>query len=309
MQKLLVILGPTATGKSDLAVELAELFNGEVISADSRQVYRGLDIGTGKITREEMHGIRHHLLDIADPNDRFTVARWKAAAEEAVSDIAGRGKLPIICGGTGYYISALIEGIEFPEIETDAREQEELESKTAQDLYAELQSLDPRRAASMSKNGERTNRRRLARAILIARKLGAVPALSSDPLSKWKADATGPYDPVIIGLNIPDAELKARIRDRLIRRLDAGMIDEAVRLHENGLSFERMDELGLEYRYLAKLIRGDISRDELIETLSAKIWQYARRQRTWFKRDDRIAWFSPSDRSAIIESARRKLST
>jgi len=309
--KVLVILGPTATGKSDLAVEAALKLNGEVISADSRQVYRGLDIGTGKITREEMKGVRHWLLDVADPHDRFTVAEWKKQAEVAIADIVGRGKLPIICGGTGFYISALIDRIEFPEVETDRDAQKELESMPASELFAMLEKLDPRRASTMTDNGEKTNKRRLARAILIARELGAVPPnvpaigpsggrgiLERDALYLGKVSE--------IGLTIPDDELKARIRARLIKRLDHGMIEEATHLHTPppagaGLSHERMHELGLEYRYLAEFLQGRLDREGLIETLSAKIWQYARRQKTWFKRDPRIHWFSPEEAmSALI---------
>lgn len=286
-QKLVVITGPTATGKSDAAVALAQEIGGEVISADSRQVYTGLDIGTGKITTAEMRGIPHHLLDIADPGDRYTVAQWKEAAEKAIADISARGKIPIICGGTGYYISALIDDLSFPEIEVSPAQQSTLEEEPAEALFAELAQLDPIRAESMTENGERTNRRRLARAILIARALGSVPKQSCTRSPK--------YDLVMIGLRLPDTELKERIHRRLVARLEAGMIKEAERLHSAGLTFERMNELGLEYRYLAEYLENKISCDQLIETLSTKIWHYARRQKTWWRKDTRIVWMSPLD--------------
>jgi len=160
--KILVILGPTAVGKSDLAVELAAKFNGEIISADSRQVYLGLNIGTGKITKKEMHGIPHHLLDIADPHERFTAQEWKVAAQKAIADIYARGKLPIICGGTGFYISSLIDDLGFPDVPADTDEQKELEARSVEELFDELKKLDPVRASTI----DMKNKRRLSRAII-----------------------------------------------------------------------------------------------------------------------------------------------
>lgn len=287
MQKIFVVLGPTASGKSDLAVQLALKHGGEVISADSRQVYRGLDIGTGKITSAEMKGVPHHLLDVADPARRFTAMDWKEMAEKAIEDIISRGKLPIVCGGTGFYISALVDGLGFPDVQADPAEQRDLEARPPEELLAELQRLDPSRAATIDPK----NKRRLARAIIIARALGSVPPVSrSSPR----------YDAIMIGIRLPDDELRRRIHDRLVGRIDAGMIEEARRLHAappegQGLSYERMDELGLEYRYLALLLQGKISREELVEKLSAKIWQYSRRQMTWFKKDQRIRWLTPRE--------------
>lgn len=281
--KILVIIGPTATGKSDLAVEVAKHHNGEVISADSRQVYRGLDIGTGKITVAEMRGVPHHLLDVADPQERFTAKEWKAQAEKAIAGIVARGRLPIICGGTGFYISSLIDGIEFPEVDADPEQQKELEKLPAEELFSLLKNIDPRRAGTI----DRHNKRRLSRAIIIARELGAVPPIAAPRKSK--------YAPGFVGLTLPDSELRERICNRLSRRLDAGMIDEARRLHETGLSYERMEELGLEYRYLARHLQGMLGRKELEDILALRIWQYARRQKTWFRRDKRIHWLRPDE--------------
>ena len=295
-QKLLIIVGPTASGKSDLAVELALRHNGEVISADSRQVYRGMDIGTGKITHEEMRGVPHHCLDIADPSERFTVADWKTAAEAAIADIVSRGKLPIVCGGTGFYIDTLVNGSDLPDIDTDPEEQAQLEAMPIGRLQAELERLDPRRAADMRTNGSFANPRRVARAILIARKLGAVPSLSA---VYTKAETRLPIsDTLWIGILPPDALIRERISKRLLKRLDSGMIGEAQRLHASGVSYERMEELGLEYRYLARFLQGQIDREQLIAELSTKIWQYARRQKTWWKRNKSIRWF-PSLQAAV----------
>ncbi len=284
--KLIVILGPTASGKSGAAVEMAKKHNGEIISADSRQVYKGLDIGTGKVTAEEMQGVPHHCLDIADPATRFTAMDWKKAAEAAIADIVSRGKLPIVCGGTGFYISALVDDLGFPEVESDTEAQKELEAKTVEELFTELQRLDPERAKTI----DMKNKRRLSRAILIVRSLGSVPALVQPADPK--------YDATLIGIALPDATLRDRIRARLTARLDAGMIDEASKLHEAGLSYERMDELGLEYRYMAQHLQSQLDRESMIALLNTRIWQYAKRQKTWFKKDARIHWVKSPEEAA-----------
>ncbi|MDB5238803.1 MAG: miaA [Candidatus Parcubacteria bacterium] len=289
--KILVIVGPTASGKSELAVNLALKYNGEVVSADSRQVYKELDIGTGKITAEEMRGVPHHCLDIADPHDRFTAMHWKKAAEAAVKDIASRGKLPIVCGGTGFYISALVDDLGFPDVEADTEEQKALEAKPAEELFEELKKLDPERAATI----DLKNKRRLSRAILITRELGKVPVL---------ARTESAYEPIMVGISLSSTELKKRIRARLMQRFEAGMIEEAKRLHAAppegmGISYERMDELGLEYRFLAMYLQNTMSFEVLIDTLYIKIGQYAKRQKTWFKKDTRIRWIEGANAEAI----------
>lgn len=302
--RILVITGPTASGKSDLAVRLAQWIaedkvggysGAEIISADSRQVYKGLDIGTGKITVAEMKGIPHHLLDVADPHDRFTTIDWKVLAEKAVADIISRGNLPIICGGTGFYISTLIDDLGFPEVEADTDEQKELEARSVDELFLELKKCDPARSSTIDPK----NKRRLARAIIIARRLGAVPPVTRPAEPK--------YETLMIGVRLTDDDLKQRIEQRLIARLDAGMVEEARRLNtatppDATLSFERMEELGLEYRYLAYFLKNELTKEELITRLSSKIWQYAKRQMTWFKKDQRIKWFSPSEFDPIKEA-------
>ncbi len=310
--KIVVILGPTASGKSDLAVKIAEWINqksnqekiggftgAEIISADSRQIYKGLDIGTGKITKEEMHSINHHCLDIVDPQKRFTVTEWKAAAEQAIDGIVAQSKLPIICGGTGFYITTLVDDLEFPSIKMSLEDQEKFqkkyEQKTVEELIVELQKLDPVRADNMIKTGDSKNKRRVIRSILVAQELGAMPVLHLNRESKLREK----YDPIFIGITTPDELLKERIKTRLTKRIGDGMIKEAEKLHREGLSSERMDELGLEYRYLALYIQGKLTLEELIDTLSIKIWQYARRQKTWFKKDERIKWFELSDTTKI----------
>ena len=278
-QKILVILGPTASGKSTLAVELAKTFNCEVISADSRQVYRGMNIGTGTITKKEMRGVPHHLLDVASPKKKFSVVQWKEKAEKAIANITKRGKTPIVCGGTGLYIKALVENIAYPDVPPDWKLRKKLDQKTAKQLVAILQKLDPAR----SKIIDRHNPRRLIRAIEIVKHTGKpVPATIAAPH----------YSTLLIGIKKSVPELKKRIRARLCARMKKGMVQDAKKLRASGVSWKRMEEMGLEYKYLAQYLQGKITKREMIETLDTKIYQYAKRQLTWFKKTPNIHWES-----------------
>jgi len=290
---LLIILGPTASGKSDVAVKLAKRINGEVISADSRQVYRGLDIGTGKITKKEMRGVSHHLLDVAalssstNSDNQFSVVKYVEQAKQAIDNITAKGKLPIICGGTGFYIQAIVDGIILPDVPANNKLRRELAKKSVLELQAELKRLDPKRLKTI----EQKNVRRIIRAIEIATVLGKVPALKKLP---------NDFLPIFIGMNVPPAELRRRIHARLIKRIKGGMITEAKRLHAEkprgqNISWNRMNELGLEYRYLALHLQGKLTKEDMITKLETEIWHYAKRQMTWFKRDNRITWFSPKE--------------
>jgi tRNA dimethylallyltransferase len=272
--RIVCVVGPTAVGKSDFAVEYALKHNGEIISADSRQVYKGLDIGTGKISKEEMRGVPHHLLDVVYPNEKFNVERFKTLAEKAISDIASRGKLPIICGGTGFYIDAIVNNISYPNVPHNEELRKELESKGAAHLWNLLLSLDPEYANGLN-NSEKNNHHRLIRSIEIAEALGKVPKIEKN-VSK--------YDGEWISLNLPVEQLRERINKRLIKRIENGMIEEVQGLHQNGLSWQRMDELGLEYRYISQYLQNLISKDEMITKLQFEIWHYAKRQILWFKR-------------------------
>jgi tRNA dimethylallyltransferase len=209
---IIVILGPTASGKSGIAVQVAKEFGGEIISADSRQVYRGMDIGTGKITKREMDGIPHHLLDVASPSRTFTVAQYQKLAHKKIGGIMKRGKLPIICGGTGFYIRSIVDNLVLPEIKPDAALRKKLEKKTAGELFAILQKLDPRRAKEI----DRRNPRRLIRAIEIAEHLGQVPQIKT----------SSPYNAIQIGVKIDGEVLKEKIRQRLLKLLAQNMIEE-----------------------------------------------------------------------------------
>ncbi len=377
--KVIVVLGQTATGKSDLAVELAKHFDGEVISADSRQVYRGMDLGSGKITKGEMQGVPHHLLDVASPQETFTVADFQKLGKEAIEDILTRGKVPIVCGGTGFYIDALVYEMDFPAVPPNEELRKELGEKSLEELQEIYFSLvresqkkslqnwwkekffqvknslkkvldsrfrgndkgvygngkgiyendkeksendkrenrnneeksgnderkseddkkyqrSPRRSAhapllAMTNNIDHSAPRndidlqnpvRLIRAIEIIQTLGYLP----------KVKKKHPYDVLFIGLTLPKEKLDKRIYERIVKRLDQGMLDEAKKLLQEGVNHERLQALGLEYRYMSKYLLGELSYEEMIDELFRATKRFARRQRTWFKRNREIHWFS-----------------
>lgn len=277
---ILVIVGPTSSGKSALAVKLAKEFNGEVVSADSRQVYRGLDLGAGKVTKKEAGGIHHHLLDVADPRRQWTVAQYQRRAEKAIKEILNRGKLPIVCGGSGFYVQAIIDGLVLPVIKPNPALRRRLTQKPADELFAILKNLDPRRAVEI----DRQNPRRLIRAIEISQTLGKVPALKS----KHRRG----YGFFLLGLWPEPAILKQNIRRRLRARLQRGLVKEVTTLHRRGLSWRRMESLGLEYRFISRHLRGQLSRQEMVGRLNAATNDYAKRQLTWFKKDRRVHWLN-----------------
>jgi tRNA dimethylallyltransferase len=280
--KMVVILGPTATGKSGLAVKLARKYHGEVISADSRQVYKGLDIGTGKITKDEMQGIHHWLLDIVNPKDSFSVAQFQEQVRAKIQTILKRSKLPIICGGTGFYIDSVVNNTVLPEVPPNKKLRAKLEKKSAEELALMLKQLDENRYNNIDIN----NKVRLVRAIEIATAIGKVPKIINNESE---------YNFLKIGLVLSNEDLRSKINKRLKLRIKQGMIEEAERLHKKGLSYERMRELGLEYRYLADFLEKKISKIEMISKLETEIWRYAKRQMTWFKKDKRIKWFNPKE--------------
>ncbi len=278
MKKAFIIVGPTASGKSAFAIQLAKKVDGEVISADSRQVYRGMDIGTGKVTEKEKNGIPHYLLSVANPKRRYSVVRYQKEARKALSDILARGKTPIICGGTGFYIDALIEGTVLPSVPPNSALRKKLKTMSTYKLFTLLNKRDPSRSQTI----DAKNPRRLIRALEIVEALGRVPVQKSAPLPtihfEW------------IGIDLPNEELKKRIHLRLHSRIRSGMLREVERLHSHGLSWRRMEDLGLEYRWLARYLRHTISREEMLTKLEMDIWHYAKRQRTWFRRNKKIMW-------------------
>jgi tRNA dimethylallyltransferase len=277
--KIIVILGQTSTGKSDFAVEIARKISGEVISVDSRQVYKGMDLGTGKITAKEMKGIPHHLLDVASPKKVFTVSDFKKLADKKIGETIKRGNVPILCGGTGFYIDAVISGIILPEVPPNTKLRASLATKSPLQLFNMLQKLDKARAENIDKR----NPVRLIRAIEIAKALGKVPEITQSHM----------FETLKIGLTLPDNILRERINTRLDKRIKKGMLKEIENLHKQGISWKRMNDLGLEYRYGALYLQGKMTKAEMIEKLQTESWHYAKRQKTWFKRDKEIIWIDP----------------
>lgn len=289
--KIVVILGQTATGKSDLAVSLAKKLSGEIISADSRQVYKGLDIGSGKITKGEMKNVPHHLLDVANPKRQFSVAQYKKLADKKIEDLYKKGKLPIIVGGTGFYIQAIVDDLVLPEVKPNYKLRRGLERKSTKQLFEILKKLDKTRA----KDIEKDNPRRLIRAIEIAKELGKVPKLK----------ANSKYEVLQIGLKLKDEKLKENIKKRLFARIKKGMVAEVKKLHSQGLSWKRLEALGLEYRFLAQYLQGKIKKEDMLSKIETESWHFAKRQRGWFKRDSSTRWFKPSEVGKIEKEIKK----
>jgi tRNA dimethylallyltransferase len=300
--KILVLVGPTASGKSALAVELAHTFDGEIISADSRQVYRGLDIGTGKITKREMRGVAHHLLDVASPSTVFTAREFVRKASAIISKSK---RLPIVVGGTGFYVDALLGRISVPDIPPDKKLRARLQKRSAAELFAMLKKSDARRAKVMDTSSERNNKVRLIRAHEIA---ASQKKLSKSFPQKRRKDSPR-YDVLWIGIHPPQRELEKRIKTRLRSRIRAGMIEEAKRLRKQGVSLKRMENLGLEYRSLARLLRHKTSREEFEEGLFRDIRRYAKKQRAYWKRNTEISWFDPKQKTPITRLIARWIKT
>ena len=275
LPKILVIAGPTASGKSARAVAEALARGGEIISVDSRQVYWGLDIGTEKITKEEMKGIPHYLIDIRDANESYSAGDFVNDAERLIADISARGKLPILAGGTHFYFDALLKGLPGAPVNEVLRA--ELEKSSNEELYSKLEKLDPRRAQELDPK----NRRRLIRALEIIDSKGVVPE---------RAVASPRYETEWILIDPPKDELRKRIDARLETALTRGLIEEVGRVRSE-VGDARINELGLEYKIVGEYLRGELSKEKLLSTLSSKLAQYARRQRAWLRklRDELIA--------------------
>ncbi|MDP3947905.1 MAG: tRNA (adenosine(37)-N6)-dimethylallyltransferase MiaA [bacterium] len=293
LTKVIVVLGPTASGKSALAVELARRINGAVISADSRQVYKGLDIGTDKITKREMHGVPHFLLDVANPKRAYTAAGYARDAARAIRAVTAEGSVPIICGGTGFYINAVLYGLPFPEVPPNSAFRKKMERRSTETLFLKLKQLDPKRAETI----DAKNRRRLIRALEIIAALrqaqggGERSRTTATGVPIRPLKRTPRYAALKIGIALPRKMLRRRIAKRLTRDFRRGLIAEVQHLHRKGLSSRRLDELGLEYRSVARFLRSEIkTKKELEEMLEPAIMQYAKRQITWFKRDPEIRW-------------------
>ena len=276
LPKLIVVLGTTACGKSGLGVELARRLGGEIVSADSRQVYRGLDLGTGKITPEEMQGVPHHMLDVVEPNQPYSVADFQAGAYAAIDGILARGKVPFLVGGTGLYVRAVTEGFTFTDARPDPALRAELEEKTTAELYALLRE----KTGATLTGGEENNRHRLMRSV--------EKALSG----RWESPPPRPrYECLLLGVTYPRETVCRRIDERLQARIDAGMIEEVAGLRARGATDAFLEGLGLEYRYILRYLTGQIpTLDGLKDELGRAIKRFAKRQMVWFKKDRDVLW-------------------
>ncbi len=287
--KVVVVVGPTSSGKSGLAVALATkiaseswrhksgIRGAEIISADSRQIYRGLDITSGKITRKEMRAVPHHILGITSARKIFTAAQYQKMSDKIIRDILAKRKIPIICGGTGFYIDTLINNLQLPAVPPQRDLRDKLDRLSTYKLFEKLRRLDPRRAANI----DRYNRRRLIRSLEIVLTTGR-PLPDIQKITK--------YDVIKIGIDLSPIRLKKRINLRLDKRLRAGLVEEIIKLHKHGVSWERLDNLGLECRYASRYLRGLVSHEEMRLNMQKEIWHYARRQTTWFRKDKNIIW-------------------
>jgi tRNA dimethylallyltransferase len=272
--ELITVLGPTATGKTALAVQLANLLDGEIISADSRQIYRGMNIGTGKDLEDYKIGgktIPYHLIDILDPSENFNVCRFQNEFELASTDIHARHKLPILCGGTGLYLDSVLLNYKFEPIEANAELRDKLESKSKDELASELQALD----SKLYENWNKDTKRRIIRGIELAMKNGN-PETNSTPKDLSKT--------CILGVQYPREIIRERITTRLKFRLENGMIEEVEGLIKNGLPKDRLNYFGLEYKFISQFLDDELTKDELFELLNIAIHQFAKRQSSWFRR-------------------------
>jgi len=277
LPKLIVIEGTNASGKSSLGVSLAERFGGEIVSADSRQVYERLDLGSGKITPEEMHGVPHHLLNVRKPGEFFSMADFQRLSYEAIDGILSRGNLPFLVGGTGLYVDAVADGYELSDQAPDHDLRAHLETFATPALYAMLKEklpdtdIDPR------------NRHRVMRAL---------ERLAADDFHPARKSPR--YTLLKLGVTWPREILKQRIDERLETRLNQGMVEEVKALLDEGISEEFLVKLGLEYKYLTWYLTGRIGYDQMVEELGNAIKKFAKRQMTWFRRDPRILWLDMS---------------
>ena len=274
--KLIVILGPTACGKTKLAVKLANPYNGEIISADSRQVYKGLDIGTGKDLKEYKN-VPYHLIDVISPKKQFSLAQYQKLAYQAIDSVLMRKKVPFLVGGTGLYLQSIIDGYQLTNVKPDKELREQLYKKSLK----QLQKLIKKYKIKLNQS-DFNNKRRLVRVIEKAKSSSRL-ATRDSRLAK--------YDCLILGIKYPKEIINKRIDKRLIQRLEKEkMIGEVKKLHRQGVSWKRLEDFGLEYKWIALYLQKKISYGEMVEKLKIAIHQFAKRQITWFKRMKNIIW-------------------
>ena len=285
-QPLLIIAGPTATGKSAAAAELAIRMNGAVISADSMQVYRGMDIGSAKVTEEEMRGVPHYLIDCVDPSESWNVVRFQQKAREAVREIAGSGKLPILCGGTGFYIQALLYDVDFTEMEEDTALRESLQKIAAERgpgaLHAMLAEKDPASAAAIHPG----NVKRVIRALEFAG--GTGQSIAAHNLEQREKEAA--YSAVFFVLTMDRKKLYGLIDRRVDMMMEKGLLDEVTSIRDAGIPRDSTAMQGIGYKQLYGYLEGEYSLDEAVRLIKRDTRHFAKRQLTWFRREKDVRW-------------------
>lgn len=286
-EPLVIIAGPTASGKSSLGIALAKRIGGEIISADSMQVYRGMDIGTAKITMDEMEGIAHHLIDVMEPEEPYNVAAFQQMAQDAYSGIRQRGHIPILVGGTGFYIQAFLKGVNFTPTDTDLTYREELmkiakEDGGPQKLYDELKEKDPASAEAIHPH----NVKRVIRALEFYRQTGWELSAHNSEESMRKS----PYCFAFFVLTMDRKKLYDRIERRVDDMLSAGLASEVIKLKERGLSREHISMQGIGYKQMLSFLDGEISYERAVELIKRDTRRFAKRQLTWFRREKDVIW-------------------
>lgn len=281
---LIAIVGPTGVGKTALSIRLAEEFRGEIVSADSRQVYRGMDIGTAKPEEQERRRVPHHLLDLVDPGEPFTLAHYQHLAYDIIAEINRRGRVPFLVGGSGLYVRAVLEGLAIPRVPPNLERRADLERSDTMDLYQRLQKIDPLAAQKIDPH----NKRRVIRALEVSESAGR-------PITALQTHRAPPYRILRIGLTLPRALLYDRINARVDQMLAAGLVDEVRGLMRQGYSLDTPAMSGLGYRQIASFVRGEATLEEAVRLLKRDTRRFVHHQYSWFRLDDaRIHWFDMS---------------
>ena len=294
--KVIVICGPTASGKTALSIELAKKINGEIISSDSMQIYKDMDIGTAKPSKEEMQGIKHYLLDFVEPNQRYSVAEYKKDAEKAIEDILSKGKTPIIVGGTGLYVDSLIYGIEYQDIELDEEYRKKLEDRAETEglevLYNEANSIDPQAMEKISIN----DKKRIIRVLEIYKATGKTK--TEQEIESRKNGVK--YDYRVFAINWDREKLYERINKRVDIMIEQGLIQEVQTLLQKYTEFPTAMQ-GLGYKEVVEFLEGELTKDEMIDKIKLETRRYAKRQITWFKKNKQTVWIEPNDLQKILD--------
>ncbi|MCI8589982.1 MAG: tRNA (adenosine(37)-N6)-dimethylallyltransferase MiaA [Clostridiales bacterium] len=289
---MIAVVGPTGVGKSALAIEIAKRFGAEVISCDSMQIYRGMDIGTAKVTPAQMQGVPHHLIDIVDPDVSFSCVEYAAFAKKTVEQLSEKGVLPVFCGGTGQYLDAVLKGTRFSDADIDLSLREALLAKEPIQLWNELDLIDPEAARKIHPN----NKKRVVRALEIYQTTGVLK-------SEWdrrSIDENAPYDALILGLCCSDRDLlRQRIDQRVDEMLEAGLVDEVKRL---SFSAHATAKAAIGYKEIISYLKNEITLEEAVQKIKTASRQYAKRQMTWFKANPAIHWLDIS----VMDAAQRQ---